>query len=494
MARGMTLIVLPTLLAGCSRGAREQTALANALGAARAPDGGHIGWREHVIDDRSTGGDELRGGDGLQIGDLDKDGYLDVVSVHESDTEYDNVPDGLIRIAFGSSDPNHWVNVTLARGLEAAAPEDVALADLNADGFLDIVVACELAHIIYFENPGSDVRVANWKRVIPSVTTNRGSFIRVFVADLTGDGVPEVIAANKGAQNPSGVLQPTAISWFETKGTPLSGNWIEHELTRVRWPINSYPVDLDGDGDIDVLGGSVAERQILWCENLGGGRFRTSPLLIRGTSISGHARPDDRRRDDGPLVNGFHMDLADMNGDNRLDIVTFESAAGTGPRGIVGRALVWLEQPTRTNGEWRLHVIGDYTPDDVVGLTVADINGDARPDVMSGGYSAGPRDSDGELPLDEPSGRLAWFENTGAGSDRWIRHDISRRRRGMFDQFVARDMDGDGDLDFLTTRGNSATFDGVFWLEQMRTTARASAFTRARAADSPEIPLPATVK
>ncbi len=60
----------------------------------------------------------------------------------------------------------------------------------------------------------------------------------------------------------------------------------------------------------------------------------------------------------------------------------------------------------------------------------------------------------------------------------------------MYDGFVARDMDGDGDLDFVSTRGNSSAFDGVFWLEQVRTDAPARSFTAAREADSRQMPLP----
>jgi hypothetical protein len=60
----------------------------------------------------------------------------------------------------------------------------------------------------------------------------------------------------------------------------------------------------------------------------------------------------------------------------------------------------------------------------------------------------------------------------------------------MFDKFVPRDMDGDGDTDFVTTRGNSSIFDGVFWLEQVRSRDAKAAFERARPQDSPELPLP----
>ncbi len=51
----------------------------------------------------------------------------------------------------------------------------------------------------------------------------------------------------------------------------------------------------------------------------------------------------------------------------------------------------------------------------------------------------------------------------------------------MFDKFIPQDMDGDGDIDFATTRGNSSIYDGVLWLEQVRTE-RAGAVVRAGSA------------
>lgn len=264
-------------------------------------------------------------------------------------------------------------------------------------------------------------------------------------------------------------------------------SWVEHELARVRWPINSQPVDLDSDGDLDIIGGSVAETRMLFFENVsakGAVLFKEHPMTISGTSLRGDKRPANRRDDDNALVSGFNMDFVDLSGDGRLDIVTFEFAR------LVGRSVVWLEQPESPGGPWRLHEIGDYHPDQVVGLVVADINSDGFPDVMTGGYSGGARDADADLSGNSASGRLAWYENSGDARGKWIRHDISRRRRGMFDKFIALDLDRDGDLDFVSTRGNSAPYDGVFWLEQVRTAAPLSSFRQARQQESPEVPLP----
>ena len=60
----------------------------------------------------------------------------------------------------------------------------------------------------------------------------------------------------------------------------------------------------------------------------------------------------------------------------------------------------------------------------------------------------------------------------------------------MFDKFIPLDMDGDGDIDFAGTRGNSGPYDGVFWLEQVRSAEPLRAFQQAREQESPELPLP----
>lgn len=468
-----------------------QTPVGDSLSETVSSQGLYISWQEHIIDDAASAGFALSGGDGLVMGDIDKDGFEDIVSVHESDAEYDSAvynagfvpePAGHVRIAFGSGDPNGWVNITVADGNDSPAPEDASVADVNGDGYLDIIVAAELSHLIYLQNPGNSadsgdsqhIRSREWPRLILPMTKDRGSYIRVFFADFNGDGIPEVVAANKGSQTPGpeDYKKKTPVMVYQVVGNPLDDNgWSELELGRFVIPQNSEPVDIDGDGDLDIIVGSRGENRLVLFENTGdrysdrGLHFEERAIAIEGAQLA-----------------GFNLDYTDLNNDGRLDII------GAGGRSL--RDLMWIEQPQSLNEQWKAHHIGTVSPDIIVGLGIADIDGDGNIDVITGGYSSGSRTGDGDISVDDSLGRISWFQNPGNAAADWVRHDISRRKRGMFDKFIGRDRDGDGDIDFIATRGNSAPFDGVFWIEQVRSEKPMTVFKAARVNESQEMPLP----
>src|SRR5690606_12084811 len=83
---------------------------------------------------------------------------------------------------------------------------------------------------------------------------------------------------------------------------------------------------------------------------------------------------------------GFNLGFADLNGDGRVDIVAATGGAFSG--------LAWFEQPKDLATPWTHHAIGTFGPDWMIGIALADIDGDGDKDVISGGYSRGPRDHD----------------------------------------------------------------------------------------------------
>ena len=455
----------------------QEPSVDHALSEALSTDQQYISWREHIIDDPITAKELFNGSDGLVMADLDLDGFIDIVSVHESDSGYDSavydanleVPlEGHVRIAFATADPNVWTNITLSEGDEVAAPEDAAIADVNGDGFPDVLVAAELGHLIYLQNPGKNARSMPWPRLILPMTKNQGSYLRVFFADFNNDGQVEATTANKGAQRPGpkDYARSTPVLLLKVDGDPLAADgWKQTILGHYSIPQNAETVDLDQDGDTDIVIGSRGEQRIAWFENIG----RNGDLNFQEHAIGII----------GAQIHGFNLAYADINKDERLDII-----------GASTEALYWLEQPALIDDGWLAHKIGTFIPDSITGLVAADINQDGHLDIMAGSYSRGTRTAEADAKVDDPLGRLGWFENPGVLNGDWARHDISRRKRGMFDKFVARDMDADGDIDFVGTRGNSDQLDGVFWLEQVRTATPNAAFTSARANDSESMPLP----
>ena len=431
-------------------------------------DNHYIAWREHIIDDSNLGPRDLAGGDGLLLNDLDRDGYLDIVSVHESDTEYDGQSRGYVRVAWGSSNANKWELETLAEGAEVAAAEDLALADFDGDGDTDIVVASELAPLLYIENPGIGRDAAKWPRQAIEATRGRGSFIRVDAADFDGDGRPELIAANKGAQNPDPKITTTLnpISLFKLPIRPMqTEQWKEVVIGKLRIPINAKAVDMDNDGDFDILAGSRGESRVLWYENQGDLMFVERPIRIMGL-------PDKIQ------PTGFKLNYVDIDKDGIQDIL------------LVAWPGIILKLSPRdiALSEWHWRKIADILPDRLVSIGLGDIDSDGDLDILSGSYSDIPRDRDDPLAgVYSRAGQIAWFENPGDSESAWTSHPIVRRKRGMYDAWVVLDIDKDGDLDALGTRGNSYPFDGVFWLEQIRTRKPQAVFSYSRSIDSQHI-------
>jgi len=169
----------------------------------------------------------------LALADIDNDGFTDIVGVG---------PDsGLIWLQNPSS-PNitgSWIPHPISTGTGLTR---VALDDLDKDEDIDVVVTDRIGRrVLWFENPGSP-RTDSWPmHVIGTFTT--GVPDALSVSELDNDGNPEILVGTQGAN--------ASIFWFEQFNDPRS-TWQVYLADQTGYDVGEVPVgDIDGTGGPD---------------------------------------------------------------------------------------------------------------------------------------------------------------------------------------------------------------------------------------------------
>ena len=306
------------------------------------------------------------------------------------------------------------------------------------------------------------------------ITSNATEVIDAFPADMDGDGDIDVLAAKPGSPFGGG-----SIVIYRNNGngsfTEINNRFPGSSAALVSNVVGS---DLDNDGDIDVVVGSSGFSS-------GGVRVYRNNGNLSFT----------RTFDNGNSPSLWDIHLADLNGDNRPEIM-FSLGGSFDQIGIYvnsGNLSSWGNLiPVKS---------GTNTGDEPRSLHAADIDGDGDIDVMSVNYlsnqlsyypnsriggpqpsvrhltsasqTRGPRNlrtgdinGDGVLDMISTSvldGKVAWYRGTGRGNFA-SQQIIHRYQTGANEQgprgLDVVDMDGDGDLDVLSTSevGSSVCF------------------------------------
>ena len=231
------------------------------------------------------------------------------------------------------------------------------------------------------------------------------------VADFNGDGKPDVLA---------GEYLYVAPDWKPFKFRSIKGS-VDEQGKGYRWDFANLPMDVDGDGRMDVVSVDWFDQHAIWFRNTG-------------------------------LTNGeWPMALIEKNGNyetaEQLDVVGDGKSMAVVP---VVAATVWYEPVKGPDGKgsFRKHLVSDKTMN--FGVGVGDLNNDGRPDII------------------RPD---AWFE---APEDRrqekgWIEHPIALGAKNgkstHTPQILVFDVNGDGLNDLITSDAHGY---GIFWYEQFR--------------------------
>jgi len=223
-------------------------------------DGGDpVVWTRHVVADDFAGAHSAHGAD------LDGDGDTDIVATCGQGHE----------VAWWSNDggdPISWTKRTIRS--DFVGGRSVFPADIDRDGDLDLAGTAWTNEVTWWRNEGGDPIV--WQEQVIDANFAGGHSIRI--ADLNGDGRPDVIAAAFSAGD---------IIWYGNEGgDPIS--WSRHVVADdYTGAINARCGDLDGDGDLDVLGTSYTLGEFGWWEV---SSFR-SPGDLEGSVLDLHGTP-----------------------------------------------------------------------------------------------------------------------------------------------------------------------------------------------------------
>ena len=219
-------------------------------------------WVRHDIDPTA------HSGHGFQWGDIDGDGNPDLVNVNadfdtedadESVTWYRNPGPA----AAATSGP--WVAHEVDRDPAFDVKPGLAMADLDRDGRVDIIT--QTAKDVYWYRADPAAPSGFTKVVIPKPPETQQFSRPVRVADMNGDGRPDLVG---GLVHTDGTLDEAKFSvfWMEYSGAaPAAGNWTTHVIRHgngrpmligafgEKWDMMSL-IDVDGDGDLDVVANS----------------------------------------------------------------------------------------------------------------------------------------------------------------------------------------------------------------------------------------------
>jgi hypothetical protein len=266
-------------------------------------------------------------------GDVDGDGDLDVVAKfdlhsskkkhitnshkrndHDAVVWYENRGEDGFSAQQLVSDDMRWVY-------------GVYSADLNGDGMADALSAeYSSDEVSWYQSNGDgtwgEKKVITAGRAGPDkIGTGPNG---VVAADLNGDGRMDVITSSYGKARPEhceGVC--SEIAWVENLG---DGNWgVQQIISFGTKGANSVTaMDIDNDGDVDVLSTSYQDEAVSFFENLGNGTF--NPIHIISTVVD-HS--------------GFVI-TADMDGDGDHDVVVLDDSPDSA-HGVEGTSIVWFE-------------------------------------------------------------------------------------------------------------------------------------------------------
>jgi hypothetical protein len=270
---------------------------------------GHGGFRERVAQTRD-------GYAGVQLADLDRDGRPELLLLGHATAGLEVYRgDGA-----GNWAPTRFLPEKRPRSLIGRS---LALADLNGDGHLDVVVAFQQAGIHIFHGDGHGGLTGG---PVSAFTSTSGEFEALVVGDVNKDGHMDIVI--NGASGVRGRLEGPDVYLGDGRGGWKPSSAGLKVLTAAMAGLAL--ADLDGDGNLDIVAGGLAH---------GEGEQGYGVFLFKGDGRGGWRAVKNSGLPDRGLGVIEGIALGDLDRDGRAEIVV---TSGMFPKG--GSITIWRQR------------------------------------------------------------------------------------------------------------------------------------------------------
>lgn len=211
-------------------------------------------WAVHVVD-------ADYGVHDIEIRDMNRDGRADILARSDQEGElgaklYIQGADGI------------WAPVTITNVLG----QGIAIGDINRDGRLDIAGGG-----MWFEQPLDPV-ADEWKRHDYAPAREPSGMIAI--GDINKDGRLDIVFVDE-------VPWLIELTWFEAPADPVNGAWIPHDVAILEYVHSLQLADIDRNGWLDIVTAeqqqSEQKRVAIYYNNGGGNTWQERTLASAGS-------------------------------------------------------------------------------------------------------------------------------------------------------------------------------------------------------------------